>query len=185
MSRFQVSIYDESGALVAQQRFLSLDPAATWGTATMSALSEGTEATAKALIARDADGAMFSGMAVKVGDSIESTLNRVGMAIKGGASLPRITSESGGEGWLYTQPPMGIWQGKAAAMQPISFKSIAGEITHEESPVSNIYGEGLAGMKQVFGLMGQLEYEGDPLGEVLYAPILEPDEPDTFGFIRG
>lgn len=188
MSRFEVSIYDESGALVAQQGFPSLDPAATWGNATISALRDGTAATARTLITRDADGAMFSGMAIRISDAgtIEEALNMVGMAIKGGTTLPRITNESGGEGWLYSQPPTGVWQGKAAVMQPVSFKSIGSQPDQGgESAVSRIYDSGLAGAKRMFGLMGQLELEGEPLGEVLYAPVLEPDNPDTLGFIMG
>jgi hypothetical protein len=188
MSRFEVSIYDESGALVAQQRFPSLDPAATWGTSTISALRDGTAATARTLIARDADGAMFSGMAIRVSDAgtIEEALSMVGIAIKGGTTLPRITNESGGAGWLYSQLPTGVWQGNAAVMQPVSFKSIGGKPDQQGgSAVSDIYDEGLAGAKRLFGLMGQLELEGEPLGEVLYAPMLEPEDPDTFGFIMG
>jgi len=43
----------------------------------------------------------------------------------------------------------------------------------------------LAGVKKMFGVAGKLENDGQPLGEILYAPILEPDNPDTMGFIAG
>lgn len=170
-------IRDETGAIVAEQTFHSIDAANAWGAGMISAMRDGTEEKAKALIMKDADGALYSGLAVKVEESVEDTLNRVGKAITGGVPLPRI--EDG-------DTATGIWQGKAATLSQTSFKSIGGQPAQSgETAVSNIYEEGLAGMKKIFGVMAQMELSGEPMGEVLYAPIVEPDDPDTFGFIAG
>ena len=47
-----------------------------------------------------------------------------------------------------------------------------------------MYSEGIAGA-QAFDSLGALEWEGKPVGDILYAPIVEPEDPDTMGFIAG
>lgn len=172
-------IRDEDGNIVAEQTLGSLDALVAWGESTISYLRDGNEKTARALLAKDADGALYSGMAIQVEGNVEDTLNRLGMAISGGNPLPRLNEKSG-------MSATGIWMGQTAVMQPVVFQSVGGQIQSTgESATSDIYEEGLAGVKKMFGVAGKLENDGQPLGEILYAPILEPDNPDTMGFIAG
>ena len=172
-------IRDEDGNIVAEQTLGSLEDLTAWGESTISYLRDGNEKTARALLAKDADGALYSGMAVEVDGNVEDTLNRLGMAISGGNPLPRIGVTPGGG-------TTGIWMGQTAVMQPVVFQSVGSQIQSTgESATSDIYEEGLAGVKKIFGVAGKLENDGQPLGEILYAPILEPDNPDTMGFIAG
>jgi len=173
-------IKDENGTIVAEQTLGSLDALVAWGENTISYLRDGNQMTARALITKDADGALYAGMAIKIdGWGVEDTLNRLGLAISGTNPLPRISDNR-------EITTTGVWMGQTAEMQSVSFNSVGGnEQETGESATSNVYDEGLAGVKQIFGLAGKLENNGQPLGKILYAPILEPDNPDTMGFIAG
>ena len=134
-------IRDEDGNIVAEQ-LGSLEDLTAWGESTISYLRDGNEKTARALLAKDADGALYSGMAIQVEGNVEDTLNRLGMAISGGNPLPRIGVTPGGG-------TTGIWMGQTAVMQPVVFQSVGGQIQSTgESATSDIYEEGLAGVRR-------------------------------------
>lgn len=177
---FKAVVKDGNGNIVAQQTMHSIDSAVDWAQSTIEGLKSSSEQKAKTLIVNDADGALFTGMAMKVDTSVDDALDRLEQAITQSVPLPRISDTGKGD------TATGVWQGRAAVLSPSSFRSVGGTPQQEgESAVSDIYQEGLAGARQIFGLMGRMENEGEPLGEVLYAPILEPDDLDASGFIMG
>ena len=176
---FRAVVQDSNGNIVAQQTVHSIDSGVDWAQGTIEGLGSSVQQKAKALIVNDADGALFTGLAMKVEGSVEDALDRLEQAITQSVPLPRISDTGKGDS------ASGIWQGKAATLAPSSFRSVGGTPQEGETAVSNYYSQDLAGAKQIFGLMGKMENEGEPLGEVLYAPIVEPDNADTFGFIMG
>lgn len=180
MVKYMVSIKDNAGNVVSQQTVDSIDTAMSYAESTIAGLEANREETAKVLIASSPYGALFTGMGLKVTSTIEEALQRVESAITGDVPLPRISERGKGD------TATGVWDGKAASVAPMSFRSVGGSVSQEsQTATSNVYDEGLAGVKKTFGAMAQLENNGEPLGELLYAPIVEPEDMDTSGFIMG
>ncbi len=176
---YRVLVKDANGNVVAQQTSASIGSGVNWAQSTIQSLQQETVQTAKTLIVNDVDGALFTGMAIKVDTTVEDALDRLEQAITQSIPLPRISDKGKGD------TASGVWQGRVAKLAPSSFRSVGGTPQEGDTAVSNIYEEGLAGVKKMFGLMGTMENESDPLGEVLYAPIVEPEDADTMGFIAG
>ena len=180
MARYMVSIKDSMGNVVSQQAVTTVDGAISYATSTIQGLEADKQESAKTLISSGAYGALFTGMALKIDTTVEDALQRIESAITGETPLPRISDKGKGD------TATGVWDGKAATVSPMSFRSVGGNPQVQgESATSDVYDEGLAGMKKIFGAVAQLENSAEPLGELLYAPIVEPEDMDTSGFVMG
>tara|TARA_B100001778_G_C18597138_1_gene635332 strand:- start:1267 stop:1809 length:543 start_codon:yes stop_codon:yes gene_type:complete len=180
MVGYMVSIKDNAGNIVSQQSVISIDAAMSYAESTIAGLEANREENAKVLIASSPYGALFTGMGLKVTSTVEEALQRIESAITGSVPLPRISDRGKGD------TATGVWDSKAASVAPMSFRSVGGNPSQaSQTATSNVYEEGLAGVKKIFGTVAQLENDGEPLGELLYAPIVEPEDMDTSGFIMG
>ena len=156
------------------------------------------------LIKKDFDGALYSGMSLRVTAGIDAALDRVTTALKGGGALPRIDSTSSGKGWLYSEDPIGLWLNRyPAQIGQVEYKTTSstmqattsqsqGQSQGQSTGVSQgVYGQGRndvdkgLGRTKAFDSLGALEWDGKPVSDILYAPIVEPEDPDTMGFIAG
>lgn len=177
--KYRVVIKDPTGTIVASEEgFETPGQAQSYGQQSIQSIGSQTQETAKTLIMANPSGALFTGMALKVDSTVEEALSRVEAAITGANPLPRISDTGKGD------TATGVWDGKAGTLYPVSFRSIGGSPQQATSAISNAYEE-LGSARKIFGAVGKLEMNGEPLGDVLYAPIVEPEDPDTSGFIMG
>lgn len=182
---FNVVVRNSSGEVVATQQVYSIDAAKSWADSTIAGMQAQGTTKAKTLIKKDFDGALYSGMSLRVTAGIDAALDRVTTALKGGGALPRIDSTSSGKGWIYSESPIGLWNNKPAMIEQVEYKTTGSEVATQNGSVGgDVYSEGIAGTK-AFDSLGALEWDGKPVSEILYAPIVEPEDPDTMGFIAG
>ena len=212
-------IKNSSGEVVASETFVmapegqhvpgksSMADIERWISMTKHGLRKQNTFLAKTLIKKDFDGALYSGMSLRVTAGIDAALDRVTTALKGGGALPRIDSTSSGKGWLYSENPIGLWLNRyPAEIGQVEYKTTSsdlqvgtsqsqGQSQGQSTGVSQgVYGQGSnvaveiekgLGRTKAFDSLGALEWDGKPVSDILYAPIVEPEDPDTMGFIAG
>lgn len=182
---FNVIVRNSSGEVVATQRVYSIDAAKSYADSTIAGMQAQRTAKAKALIKKDFDGALYSGMSLRVTAGIDAALDRVTTALKGGGALPRIDSTSSGKGWIYSENPIGLWLNRyPAQIGQVEYKTTSSDLGQGDSVGESVYETGL-GRTKAFDSLGALEWDGKPVSDILYAPIVEPEDPDTMGFIAG
>lgn len=192
-------IKNSSGEVVATETFVitvagqivpgtsSMDDIERWVEQTKHELRKQDTFLAKTLIKKDFDGALYSGMSLRVTAGIDAALDRVTTALKGGGALPRIDSTSSGKGWLYSENPIGLWLNRyPAQIGQVEYKTTGSEVaTQNDKGLGRTSSVGGDVTPKAFDSLGALEWDGKPVSDILYAPIVEPEDPDTMGFIAG